>query len=50
VTFPSQGIWTFTLDPFQIVPIAFFAALYARRCAVLARKGRPVWWARQLAY
>jgi cytochrome c oxidase assembly factor CtaG len=50
VTFPGDGIWIFTLDPFQIVPIAFFAALYARRCAVLAGKGRPVWWPRQLAF
>jgi cytochrome c oxidase assembly factor CtaG len=42
----SPGSWT--LDPFQLGPLAVVVALYARRVQNLARRGRPVPGRRQL--
>lgn len=34
--------WPWSLDPIQLAPLVVFAALYARRAATLASRGRPV--------
>lgn len=45
-----MSVWVWTFDPFQIVPLAAAAAMYARRAGTLRQQGRSVPASRQVSF
>jgi cytochrome c oxidase assembly factor CtaG len=44
------SVWVWTVDPFQLLPLAAAAGMYAKRAHTLRTRGRPVPPARQAAF
>lgn len=45
-----MSVWVWTIDPFQLLPLAVAAGMYAKRAHTLSSRGRPVPGARQAAF